>query len=155
MDWGIIIAGVALLIAVYGAGLATWQGMKSRHQQESRLRVTIAKQPSSDPGVYSILIDIANPTLRQVTVAEAEIVTEGARGPNIRVLPERDAPQYPVPLEPGAKCTLEYPSDLIGFQFRLKSVTGKQSIRAQAQDGLGNTFRSEPISITVVDAVPK
>lgn len=146
-----VISLVTLIIALWGAILATYQFIESRKEKQRTATLTLKQGfvPTMNSQLEPMLIlTVANPGNRTLTINKP-----------ILELPDKSilvfhptgstARQYPFELLEGKNCMIWIEIAEVAKALKEKGFSGKVKIRGIVTDAVGNKFISRPSPITI------
>ena len=151
-DWTKSVPWIALIIAVYGAGLSTLQLHDSRAEKARRVEVSLIYGGVIAKGVIhqkALAVTVWNPSYQEVAIAAAGILLPD--GGRIYVLD----PKAPTRVPPGDNLQGRWAGqDLVRFCdiIAAKGFNGEVTLVGFCQDGLGAFHNSAPLQFNAEGA---
>ena len=148
-NWSSFVPWIALVIAVYGAGLSTLQLYDSRTEKARRVEVSLIYGGVIAKGVIhqkALAVTVWNPSYQEVAIAAAGILLPD--GGRIYVLD----PKAPTRVPPGDNLQGRWAGqDLVRFcdVIAEQGFNGKVALIGFCQDGLGAFHNSAPLQFDV------
>jgi len=134
-------------VAVYGAGLSTYNMYNARRKDRREIKVTISAgylTHGPDLSDEMFVLSASNPGHRAVTVTSV-----GIRLPDGRqmVFPYPEGPQLPYHLTEGTNCDHVVPIREIARKLSTSGFRGTVKIKAFYRDAVENVHTSKPLSL--------
>lgn len=144
MDWQSVAALITIAVALYGAGLSTYNALAARAQKRRIVKVKLSNGMltlASGLSDLMIFIEASNPGHRAVTINIPGILL-----PNKQtvVFPEPTGNvSFPHILEEGQSCMIWTDARMLAKELAGHDLTGKVKLRGFCYDAIGTQYLSD------------
>ena len=148
MDW---ISLIIAIVAVYGAGLSTYNFILDRRDKQRKIKVDLSYGFPVSHNMElmddALVITVSNPGNRQVTINTPSIrIPDGKKiftpHPNSNV-------SFPHTLDEGKNCIVWFPLKEVKYTLSENGYRGKVKMVAQCTDQVDNIYESEPMNVEI------
>lgn len=143
---------VTVLVALYGAGLATWNSICRRRDRRRQLKVELSLAVVAQGGLtsHTLLLKASNPGDRPVTVNIPGIFLPN-RKQLVLVNSGREF-DFPHELHEGKSCTAWEEQRKIAQELREEGLSGTVKLVGFYRDAVGTVYRSKPLKFNIDQA---
>jgi hypothetical protein len=144
VNWG---TAIALLIALYGAGLSTYSFIVDRRDKQARLTTTATvgfQMLPTRAGPPIVLMTVANPSLLDVNVTGVGLVLPDYGRTKLIIRHLDGTTTLPFALKQGQSATFWIETKELASNLRAQGMSGNVRIQTYASDAVGHEYRSKP-----------
>jgi len=144
-----------LILAAYGAGLATVQAILRIAERRRRVNVTVAwglgVSGGMPEGSALFVVSATNPGVRDVTLSSAGFILPDKRSFLLLQTPGLALPHR---LEEGANCGFWLDPRGVAVNLKYEGLGGKVSVVGYFGDTVGRVYKSEPTEFDIDSNLP-